>query len=219
MKNRCLPKKQSVTYLRRKILSWYKNNVREYPWRETNDPYRVLIAEMMLQRTKADQVKDVYTEFFRRFHTPREVAEAPQEKLDRILEPLGLKWRFPNFKNTSQEIVGIHDGQVPTDSEDLKRLQGVGEYVSGLVQSVAFKKKAWIVDSNIVRIYERFFGLDTKSEARRDPLIIAIAKQYSETTKPKEANLGLIDFGALVCKPTKPECKSCPVNRKCVYKT
>jgi A/G-specific adenine glycosylase len=217
MGNREVPSKKEVTYLRRKILSWFKENGRHhYPWRNTDDPYKVLIAEMMLQRTRADQVEDVYKEFFDRFQGPEEVADTPQEQLNEILEPLGLRWRFSNFKSVSEDLVELFDGEVPSERKELKRLTGVAQYVSGLVQSVAFGKRAWIVDSNVVRVYERFFGLDTKNEARRDSLIIEVAKLYAETTKPREANLGLIDFGALICTPSEKKNSNCPVRHRCV---
>lgn len=216
MGTREVPSKQEVTYLRRKILSWFEENGRHhYPWRNTDDPYKILIAEMMLQRTRADQVEGVYRDFFDRFSSPQEVENNPQDEINDILEPLGLRWRFSNFKDVSEDLVELFEGNVPSDREDLKRLTGVGQYISGLVQSVVFGKRAWIVDSNVVRIYERFFGLDTKNEARRDSLIIEIAKLYAKTTKPREANLGLIDFGATICVPSGKAKEKCPVRHKC----
>lgn len=215
MNKSAIPSKKEVTYLRRKLLNWFSDYGRSYPWRSTNDPYRVLIAEMMLQRTRADQVEGVYKEFFRKYDRPEKVSETPQEDLNKVLESLGLRWRFKRFKQVSKVLIERFNGVVPDTRNKLNQLPGVGQYVSGLVASVAFNKKEWIVDSNVVRVFERFFGLDTQKEARRDPKIINTAKKYIETTKPREANLGLIDFGALVCMPREPEFKSCPVKRKC----
>ena len=169
----------------------------------------------MLQRTRADQVVPVYHNFFQIFQGPEEVARVPQRVLNKILEPLGLRWRFERFKEASQVLMSRFNGTVPDNRTELKQLPGVGQYISGLVASVAFNRKEWIVDSNVVRVFERFFGLKTKNESRRDPLIIKTAKKYIQTTKPGEANLGLVDLGALVCKPSSPEQTSCPVNNKC----
>lgn len=215
-KKSCLTKK-AVTYFRRRVLKWFRENGRIYPWRLTDNPYKILIAEMMLQRTRADQVESVYRDFFNHFDGPQDVAGTPQDKLNTILEPLGLRWRFKRFKQISQILVSEYDSRVPNRREQLRQLPGVGQYISGLVVSVAFSRKAWIVDSNVVRIWKRFFGFETKKEARRDDTIHETAKQYSQTTKPRQANLGIVDFGALVCKPRSPECLTCPVRRRCYF--
>ena len=210
-----LPEKKEVTYLRRKILDWYKDNGREFPWRETDDPYRLLIAEMMLQKTPADRVQEVYMDFFAKYPRIEDVAEAREEDLYDILSPLGLKKRFDNFKQISNEIPQNHEERVPRNRAGLRQLTGVGEYIAGIVCSVAFKQKEWILDSNVIRIFGRFFGLTAREEKYDDPRFIEIAKKYARTSKPRQSNLGLIDFGALVCQSNEPDFSNCPVKSKC----
>jgi A/G-specific adenine glycosylase len=202
---------------RRFLIRWFKKNKRDYPWRKTKNPFRVLIAEMMLQRTKADQVEPVYLNFFSNFKTPAEVACTDMRKLNRILYPLGLRWRIKRFKEVSQVIVGKNRGKVPESRDEISKLPGVGDYVAGIVLSVAFNKKEWIVDSNVVRIFKRYFGISTSKEGRRDKHVIDIAKTYANCSQPRKANLALLDFAALVCTPRKPVHERCPLSRSCHY--
>ena len=104
---------------------------------------------------------------------------------------------------------------MPITREELKALPGVGEYIAGAVLSIAFNQKAWIVDSNIVRIFKRYFGVEISKEGRRDRHIIEMAKIYVSTKRPREANLAIIDFAALVCTPRKPNHEECPLKDRC----
>jgi A/G-specific adenine glycosylase len=99
----------------------------------------------------------------------------------------------------------------------LKKLTGVGDYVAGAVLSMAFNQPEWIVDTNVVRVFVRFFGLKIKGEARKSALIISLASEYARNKLPRQANYALLDHAALVCKPFKPNCESCPVKEKCAY--
>jgi len=173
---------------------------------------------MMLQRTRADQVKGVYGNFFNEYSSPEEVASTPQEELNTILAPLGLNWRFSKFKEVAVAISEQCNGEVPAEREELKKLPGVGQYISGIVTSTAFDQPQWIIDSNVVRVFKRFFGLDPdKGEARRHKDFKEHAAEYSKRPNSREANFGLIDFGAIVCKPSSPDCSDCPVSGKCCY--
>lgn len=214
---RKVPSKREIALFRKRLLLWFKRNKRDYPWRETHDPFRVLIAEMMLQRTKAGQVLDVYNNFFSELNSPKEVAHVDLRKLHKILYPLGLKWRVKNFKNVCISLIKDHNGRIPHTRTDLLILPGVGEYVAGIILSVVFNKPEWVVDSNIVRIFKRYFGISTIKEGRRDKHVMELAKIYSTVRNPKKANLALIDFSALICLPRNPKCKSCPLSNTCRY--
>ena len=143
-----LPSIQNIRSFRSKIMHWFDINERDYPWRKTNDPFKVLIAEMMLRRTKADQVKEVYTKLFTEYPDVQVMAEADNRDLEQILHPLGLKWRTPTFGLVAREVKGKYQCRVPETRKELTTLPGVGEYVAGAVLSVAYGKKEWIVDSN-----------------------------------------------------------------------
>lgn len=209
--------KESISYLRKKIISWFNKNARDYPWRKTKDPFKILIAEIMLRRTRSDQVVPVYENFIEKFPDINSVAEAPEEYIADTVRPLGLRWRAPQFKMLARELKEKYNCSVPDERKDMESLTGVGEYVSGAVLSTAFGKKEWVVDVNIVRVFSRFLGIDITGEGRRDKRIIEISKLYVSCKKPAKAVMGILDFSALVCKTKKPVCKKCPVNKKCFY--
>jgi len=212
-----IPSPEQIRFFRTKILRWFNRNERKYPWRETKDPFRVLIAEMMLRRTKADQVKPVYEHLLREYPDVKALVNAKNKKIEEILYPLGLKWRTPAFGLVAREVKEKYHCKVPKKREELTKLTGVGDYVAGAVLSVGYGKKEYIVDSNVLRVFKRYFGIKTSNEGRRDKHIIEIAEIYVNYKNPRKANLGILDFTALVCTPTNPNCKNCPLMKKCVY--
>lgn len=211
------PQAIEIEKFRGTLLRWFKKNKRDYPWRNTINPFRVLIAEMMLQRTKADQVVTVYKKFFMEFKKPSDVTHVTMRKLNRLLYPLGLKWRIKRFKEVSQELINNFNGKVPQKRDEILTLPGVGEYVAGIVLSIAFNKKEWIVDSNVVRVVKRYFGISTSKEGRRDKHVIELAKKYVNSANPKNANLALLDFAALICTPRSPKHNECPLSKNCRF--
>lgn len=212
-----LPTTQEIKAFRKVLFLWFNRNRREYPWRKTKNPFKVLIAEMMLQRTKANQVQAVFFNFFSKYKTPHDVALTSMRNLNRILYPLGLRWRIKKFKAVSQSVVNNFGGKVPKSRDEISKLPGVGDYVAGIVLSIAFNKKEWIVDSNVVRVFKRYFGIPTSKEGRRDRHVIDIARIYVNCKNPRNANLALLDFAALVCTPRKPEHERCPLSKDCHY--
>jgi len=216
-KENAIPEDAEIKAFRSILLRWYRKNGRSYPWRENCSPFHVLLAEMMLQRTKADQVVRVFIKAVKKFRTPEHLAKAKMSDLEDTLKPLGLSWRIPNFKEMAIALVEKFDSRVPESREDLKSLPGVGDYVAGAVLSIAFSQPEWIVDANIVRLFRRYFGIKTSSEGRRDRHVIEIAKRYTSRRKPKSSTLAILDHTALVCMPRSPLCDSCPLKMRCFY--
>jgi len=212
-----IPSRRYIYLFRIKLLRWFDRNGRNYPWRDTCDPFKILIAEMMLRRTKADQVRPVYEHLFSEYPDVNSLAAAKEEKIRKILYPLGLEWRTSAFGLVAREIKEKYSCKVPVTREELIKLPGVGEYVAGAVLSVGYGKKEWIVDSNIVRVFRRYFGIRTSSEGRRDKNVIEMAKRYIRCKDPRRANLAILDFAALVCTPRNPACKKCPLRIRCKY--
>lgn len=171
----------------------------------------------MLRRTKADQVKAVYDRLFAEYPDVETMAEAKNEKLEQILYPLGLKWRTPAFRLVAREVKEKYQCRIPEEREELTTLPGVGEYVAGAVLSTAYGKKEWMVDSNIVRLFKRYFGIKTSKEGRRDKHVVKIARVYASGKDPRKANLALLDFAALICLPRNPKCTLCPLSSTCHY--
>jgi A/G-specific adenine glycosylase len=220
MKTRILndvPTKVSIISFRRRITYWFDKHGRAFPWRQSIVPFKVLIAEMMLRRTKAGQVKNVFEELFKEFPDVQSLAQGNPKEIDSILYHLGLHWRTPAFQEVARALVRDYGGEVPVTREELKNLPGVGEYVAGAVLSIAYSQKEWIVDSNVVRVFKRYFGVDTSKEGRRDQHVIEMAKTYVLTSSPRKANLAIIDFAALVCVPGKPKHEECPIKNSCDF--
>lgn len=211
--------RKDVSALRRKLLRWFATHERTFPWRETRYPFRLLLAEMMLQRTRAEQVVPVYEELIRVAGRPELLARLRITSLCRILRPLGLHWRVENFRDVSRELIRSYNGVLPRTREELTSLPGIGDYVAGVILAVSFRQREWVVDSNIVRVYRRYFHLTTSKEGRRDRRVVEVAKLYSKSRKPREATLALLDFAALVCKPRNAKCQSCPVRKECAATT
>ncbi len=217
-KNNVLPKipsQREISSFRTKLLRWFNKNERKYPWRDTSDPFRILIAEMMLRRTRADQVKHVYEQLFLEYPDIESLTDAEDEKIEKILYPLGLKWRTQAFSLVAKEIKVKYGSRVPETRDKLRKLPGVGEYVAGAVLSIGYGKKEWMVDSNIVRVFRRYFGVGTSREGRRDKHVIEMAKLYVNCNDPRKANLAILDFSALICASRNPVCKECPIKMEC----
>lgn len=211
------PSEQEIHKFRNSLLNWYIKNKRHYPWRETEDPFRLLIAEIMLRRTNADQVKNVYIKLFEKYPDSYSISKGDKKDIEEILYPLGLRWRVPSIIYVAQQIQEKYNGKVPKTRDELIKLPGVGDYVAGAVLSIAFNKTEWIVDSNIVRLFKRYFGIETSKEGRRDKHVIEIAKVYSLSNKSREANLAILDFAAIVCTPKNPKHKCCVLRKNCSY--
>ncbi|MBP8745139.1 MAG: hypothetical protein KBH86_08430 [Syntrophorhabdus sp.] len=171
----------------------------------------------MLRRTNAEQAKQVYEKLIAGYPHPNAISRACDKDLAAIMEPLGLRWRIKPFCSMVRELETRYESVVPDKREELKKLPGVGDYVAGAVLSIAFNKKEWIVDSNVVRVFKRYFDLKTSKEGRRDRHIIAIAKIYASTKNPRDANLAILDFAALVCTPRNPNHGECPLRKKCNF--
>jgi len=212
-----IPGELEIDYFRKILIGWFKKNSRKYPWRETDDPFRFLVAEIMLRRTKADQVKGVYIDLFNKYPDLSSILKSNEKDINKILYPLGLNWRFSLIKSLAREIIERYNGSVPVTREELKRLPGIGDYSAGALLSIIYGKKEWMVDNNIVRLFKRYFGLKTSTEGRRDYHIIELSKKYISSGNPRNNNLALLDFAALICKPFKPECRICKLNKTCMY--
>jgi A/G-specific adenine glycosylase len=169
----------------------------------------------MLRRTKADQVKRVYEKMVSAYPDCVSLDQACERDIKNILYPLGLQWRVPAFCDMVHEIRERYGCQVPDNREELKRLPGVGDYVAGAVLSIAYRKREWIVDANVVRLFKRFFGVRTSKEGRRDKHVIEMAKTYAAARNPRVANLAILDFAAVICTDRNPKHRECPIRKKC----
>ena len=197
-------------------MKWHERNRRDFPWRRSRDPYTVLVAEMMLQRTRAEQVSEVFQKFISRFPDPASVASSADEEVLRLLSGLGLRHRAVKLLEALREIARKFDGRVPSSYEDLVSLPGVGPYTASAVLSFGFGRRAPIVDSNIARFYSRFLGIRPKRRPHLDPEIREAAAKFLPEKAAPEFNEALLDFTSMICAP-KPRCNECPLRDLCNY--
>lgn len=202
---------QFQTHLR----DWGMNHQRNFPWRASDDPFHILIAELMLRRTQARQVVPVYNQFIVQYPDAQMLAEAFPEEVGRILFPLGLAWRVPAFQQIARILVAGHNGQVPGNYEMLTTLPGVGDYVASAVCSFAFQQAIPIIDTNTVRVAGRLFRVVTHAESRRRQPIRHLLKDLLDEQDSRAYNYHLLDLAALICSPAHPHCNSCPLVKIC----
>ena len=211
---------QKSRYFRGKILEWHKNNKRSFPWRKTKNPYYILVAEILLQQTDAAKVAKVYSSFIKSFPNPRKLATASKSTVSRLISKLGLDYRVNRLISVAGELEKRFKGTVPDTQEELLKLPGIGPYIANAVLASAYNKRVAVLDTNIIRILERFFGLrSSKPRARTDPILWGVAQRLlpKKTNICKTWNYALLDFGALVCSHYNPQCKECPCRRRCNY--
>ncbi len=194
------------------LLGWYEDNRRDLPWRHTKDPYAILVSETLLQQTRIAAAASYYRRFMARFPTVQALAQADSEEVLHVWEGLGYYRRARLLHAAAQEIVKAHGGRVPSHPESLRALPGVGPYTAGAVASIAYGHRAPAVDGNVTRVLARVYRIEeevTQSSTKR--LIRARATRLVPDGEPGTFNQALMELGALVCLPRRPQCEACPV--------
>ena len=190
---------------------------RDFLWRHTDDPYRIMIAEFMLHRTKAEQAAPLYQQFLEKYPDANSLANARLDDVAAFTYHLGLHWRAAHFIEACKFINEEYEGIFPKNREKLLKIPGIGDYVAGAILTVCFKEREYVIDSNIARFINRFYGLNLSGEIRRKKSIREKAKALFNCNQPDRLLFAILDFTALVCKPRKPECINCCLNNNCAY--
>lgn len=194
------------------ILSWYKENKRDLPWRRTHNPYRIMVSEIMLQQTQVSRVLPKYKEFLHAFPNPKALAESKDSDLLQIWSGLGY-WRRARFlKEACKTIEKDFAGKFPKDTQTLKTLPGIGPYTSGAISCFAFNNTKAFIDTNIRRVYLHFF-FQNKIDIP-DSEIMPLAQKAITNQDPREWHWALFDYGALVLKDKKINRKSKHYNKQ-----
>jgi A/G-specific adenine glycosylase len=202
---------------RRRLLSWYRRNGRPLPWRSTDDPYHILVSEVMLQQTQVDRVLPKYDEWLAKYPSFEALAAADVDDVSETWRPLGYNIRPRRLHSIAREAVTRYGGQLPSDEATLLSFKGIGTYTAGAIRSFAFRQRAAILDTNVARVLFRVFV------GRGDPKSHAMKKQLwrtSDALVPRrdvfDFNQALMDFGALLCTARAPVCPTCPMKAFCV---
>jgi A/G-specific adenine glycosylase len=211
-----LPSPRARQRFRRRLLQWYRTHGRDLPWRQTTDPYHILVSEVMLQQTQVDRVLPKYHEWLRKYPTLEALAGAAESEVAATWRPLGYNVRPRRLHAIARESVASYGGRLPSDEETLRSFKGIGAYTAGAVLSFAFGQRAAILDTNVARVLFRVFvgRGDPKSHAMRRHLW-----DVSRTVLPHQHvfdfNQALMDVGAMICVARKPKCLVCPMRGSC----
>jgi len=211
-----LPRPAERQWFRRRLLAWYRRHGRTLPWRETRDPYRILVSEIMLQQTQVERVQPKYQEWLERYPTLQALADAPLREVVKAWYPLGYNIRPRRLHSIAREAVSKYDGQLPSDEATLRSFKGIGAYTAGAVMSFAFGKREAILDTNVARVLFRVF---VATGAARSHATERHLWDVSRAVLPHrhvfDFNQALMDFGATLCTARKPQCLICPMTAKC----
>ncbi len=209
--------KREQTLMQEELLHWYDMNYILLPWRVDKDPYKIWISEIMLQQTRVEAVIPYFDRFIKRLPTVHDLATVKEDELMKLWQGLGYYRRAKNLHIAAKQIVNEFDGELPKTKEELMTLQGIGEYTSGAIASIAYDQVAPAVDGNILRIFARLFGV--KDDIRQVKIRKEITNLYTPTIpaiRPGDFNQALMDLGRKVCIPSKkPNCEECPLNTVC----
>jgi A/G-specific adenine glycosylase len=197
-------------------LNWYAAHGRDLPWRRTDDPYHILVSEIMLQQTQVDRVLPKYGEWLAKYPSLTALAAAPVDEVTRTWYPLGYNIRPRRLHAIARESVERYGGELPSDEETLRSFKGIGAYTAGAILSFAFRRPAAILDTNVARVLFRVFVSrgHAKSHAMRRRLW-AISEALVPRRDAFDFNQALMDLGATVCVARKPLCLVCPMARMC----
>ena len=196
------------------LLRWYRKNGRELPWRETTDPYSILVSEVMLQQTQVDRVVPKYHEFLSKYPTLQALAKARARDVKKTWYPLGYNIRPVQLHSIARETVTQYGGQLPSSDEELQSFKGIGRYTSGAIRSFAFKQDAPILDTNVRRVLLRVF-LGKPRAKPSDARMWALSEQLLPRGRTYDFNQALMDFGACICSAKMPTCPQCPMKGFC----
>ena len=200
--------------IRHALLGWYDRNRRDLPWRRTRDPYRIWIAEVMLQQTTVRAATPYYEAFLKRFPTLQSLAEEPEEEVVGAWSGLGYYHRARNLHRGAQHVAERHAGRFPRTIEAALAVPGVGLYTASAILSIAHGQPLPVVDGNVRRVLARLLAL-CGPEYRRDGPYYNRAEELLDRERPGDWNQALMELGATVCTPRKPACEVCPLRSTC----
>jgi A/G-specific adenine glycosylase len=205
------------------LLEWFRENGRDLPWRQTRDPYAIWLSEIILQQTQVKQGWDYWERFMHRWPTVEALAAATEDEVLREWQGLGYYSRARNLHYAARQIVAL--GHFPDTLDDIRKLKGVGDYTAAAIGSIAFGLPAAVVDGNVYRVLARHFGIDTPintTEGKKTFTALAQSLLPINTSPstlhlpPSSAyNQAIMDFGAIQCTPSSPNCRICPLQESC----
>lgn len=199
------------------ITQWYEVHQRPLPWRETKDPYRIWLSEVILQQTRVAQGLPYYLAFVEKYPTVYDLAAADEEEVLKLWQGLGYYSRARNLHHAAQTVVNEYQGVFPKTYKGLLKLKGVGEYTAAAIASICYGEAVPVLDGNVYRVLSRFLGVEEPINSTAGKKIFKEkAEQLLDRQNPGIYNQAIMEFGALHCKPQNPLCETCPLQTSCV---
>lgn len=199
------------------LISWYLQNKRDLPWRNTTNPYHIWLSEIMLQQTRVAQGLPYFLSFTKAFSTVFDLAKADEEKVLKLWQGLGYYSRARNLHTTAKYISDELKGEFPNNYKELIKLKGIGEYTAAAIASFSFNECVPVVDGNVFRVLSRYFNVETdiaSTGAKKE--FTALAFELIDKKNPALFNQAIMEFGALQCVPKNPNCSICPLHNSCL---
>lgn len=199
------------------IAKWYRQNLRDLPWRHTNDPYKIWLSEIILQQTRVEQGQAYYEKFVDNYPDVNALARAEENDVLNLWQGLGYYSRARNLHAASKHISKELNGEFPKDFKAVLNLKGVGTYTASAIMSFAYNKAFGVVDGNVYRVLSRVFDIETEinsSAGKKE--FQQLADELISKEHPAEHNQAIMELGALICKPKNPKCNECPLESKCL---
>ena len=218
MAKRKADSKEKIVFFQQELLKWYEEHGRNFYWRKKGlSHYQYVIAEVLLQRTKAETVAKFYPGFIKEYPNWKTLANSDVKDIEEYLKPIGLyKQRSVRLKNLAIEMVR-RNGRIPKDRQELESIPFMGQYIANAVELVIFNEPSPLVDVNMSRVLERFFGERKMADIRYDPYLQELSYKIVDHVDTKKMNWAILDFAALVCKARNPNHERCPLNKYCSY--
>ena len=199
------------------IINWYEENHRDLPWRHNPTPYQVWLSEVILQQTRVNQGMDYYLRFIEKWPMVSDLAQASEEEVLKMWQGLGYYSRARNLHQCAKQVMEQYGGQFPANFEQLKQLQGIGDYTAAAIASIAFNLSHAVVDGNVYRVLSRLYDIDTPININEGQKLFAqLADELLNREQPGLHNQAMMEFGALHCTPKNPNCLLCPLQAQCL---
>jgi len=209
---------KNISELQSKLLGWFELEKRLFPWRKEGlSEYMLIIAEVLLQRTKAETVAGFYSKFIKDFPSWQSIADAGVEQIETSLKPVGLyRQRAARLLKLAREMV-LREGRIPSEKEELKNIPLMGQYITNAVLLIIHRQRVPLIDVNMARVLERYFKEREMADIRYDPHLQKLALQFADHPNSKELSWAILDFAALICRARNPKCQDCFLLLKCAY--
>lgn len=197
------------------LIEWWKKEGRRFPWRNTDDPFRIFLAEVLLHRTRAENVAPIYQNLIENFTSPDKLAGIDENELRSILSPLGLRWRIDKLLVSIRMMVSNFDGRVPMGRAQLLSLPGVGDYIASATRVFTLNSDDPLIDTNTVRVISRVYGFKVTESTRRKKAVRYKYSTLRNNSDPRTFGFSMIDLASLICRSHLPDCRRCPVLKFC----